>query len=106
MAPKCGTADGRREGGVVRQTADGILLPLSVHGERLRGPVRRDFESYIITGTDSAGALSLKRESAAAAIKKAVELMADGCRDVSITNPDGCIYSHSDFDQLRAAERA
>ena len=42
--------------------------------------------SYIITGTDSAGALSLKRDSAAAAIKKAVELMADGCRDVCITD--------------------
>jgi hypothetical protein len=62
--------------------------------------------SYIITGTDSAGALSLKRELAAAAIKKAVELMADGCRDVCITDPDGRVYSHADFDQLRSAERA
>jgi hypothetical protein len=62
--------------------------------------------SYIITGTDSAGALSLKRESAAAAIKKAVELMADGCRDVCITDPDGRVYSLADFDQLRSAERA
>jgi hypothetical protein len=34
--------------------------------------------SYIITGTDSAGALSLKRDSAAAAIKKAVELRGMG----------------------------
>jgi len=65
-----------------------------------------NFMSYIITGTDSAGALSLKRESAAAAVKKALELMADGCRDVSITDPDGRIYSHAEFDQLRAAERA
>jgi len=62
--------------------------------------------SYIITGTDSAGALSLKRDSAAAAIKKAVELMADGCRDVFITDPDGRIHSHAEFDQLNAAERA
>jgi hypothetical protein len=62
--------------------------------------------SYIITGTDSAGALSLKRDSAAAAIKKAVELMADGCRDVCVTDPDGRIYSHAEFDQLHAAERA
>ena len=60
--------------------------------------------SYIITGTDSAGALSLKRESAAAAVKKAVELMADGCRDVFITDPDGRIYGHAEFDRLRAAE--
>jgi hypothetical protein len=62
--------------------------------------------SYIIAGTDSAGALSLKRESAAAAVKKAVELMADGCRDVSITDPDGRVHSHAEFDELRAAERA
>ena len=62
--------------------------------------------SYIITGTDSAGALSLKRDSAAAAIKKAVELMADGCRDVFITDPNGRIHSHAEFDQLNAAERA
>jgi hypothetical protein len=65
-----------------------------------------NFMSYIITGTDSAGALSLKRDSAAAAIKKSIELMADGCRDVCITDPDGRIYSHAEFDQLRAAERA
>jgi hypothetical protein len=62
--------------------------------------------SYVITGTDSAGALSLKRDSAAAAIKKAVELMEDGCRDVCITDPGGRIYSHSDFDELRAADSA
>jgi hypothetical protein len=62
--------------------------------------------SYIITGTDSAGALSLKTDSAAAAIKKAVELMAGGCRDVCVTDPDGRIYSHAEFDQLHAAERA
>jgi hypothetical protein len=35
--------------------------------------------SYIISGTDSAGAVCLKRDSAAAAIKKALELMGDGC---------------------------
>ncbi len=62
--------------------------------------------SYIITGTDSAGALSLKRVSAAAAVKKALELMGDGCRDVSIAAPDGRIYGHSEFDQLHAAEGA
>ena len=50
--------------------------------------------------------LSLIHISAAAAIKKAVELMADGCRDVCITDPDGRIHSHAEFDQLHAAERA
>ena len=62
--------------------------------------------SYIITGTDFAGAVSLKRDSAAPAMKKAVELMGDGCRDVCITDPDGRLYSPAEFDQLRAAERA
>jgi hypothetical protein len=62
--------------------------------------------SYIITGTDSADALSLKRHSAAAAVKKAIELVGDGCRDVCITDPDGRIYNYADFDQLLAAERA
>jgi LmbE family N-acetylglucosaminyl deacetylase len=62
--------------------------------------------SYVITGMDSAGALSLKRDSAPAAIKKALELVRDGCRDVTITAPDGRIYGHPDFDQLHAAEGA
>jgi hypothetical protein len=62
--------------------------------------------SYIIADTDSAGAVSLERDSAAAAIKKALELMGDGCRDVCITAPDGRIYSRAEFDQLRAAARA
>jgi hypothetical protein len=66
-------------------------------------PRSGNFMSYIITGRDSAGALSLKRDSAAAAIKKAVELMGDGCRDVCITDADGHIYGHAEFDQLRAA---
>jgi hypothetical protein len=61
--------------------------------------------SYTIAGTDSAGKLSLKRESVAAAVKKAVELIGEGCRGVSITNPNGHIYGHAEFDQLRAAEK-
>ncbi len=60
--------------------------------------------SYIITGTDSAGAVSLKRDSAAAAIKKAVELMADGCMDVCITDPDGRLYTSAEYEQLHAAK--
>jgi hypothetical protein len=67
---------------------------------------REDFMSCIIKGTDSAGALLLKRDSAAAAIKKALELMGDGCRDVGITDPDGRIYSPEEYDRLRATERA
>jgi hypothetical protein len=66
---------------------------------------KRNFMSYVISGTDSAGAVSLKRDSAGAAIKKAIELLGDGCREVCITDPDGRIHSHAEFDQLRAAER-
>ena len=62
--------------------------------------------TYVITGIDSAGALSLKRNSATAAIKKADELRADGCRDVRITDPDGRIYGHAEFPRLRASEKA
>jgi hypothetical protein len=62
--------------------------------------------SYVIKGTDSAGALSLKRDSAAAAVKKALELMGDGCRDVCITDQGGRTYFHEEFDQLRASESA
>jgi hypothetical protein len=66
---------------------------------------RQNSMNYIITGTDSAGALSLKRDSAAAAIKKAVELIGDGCREVCITDPDGRIHRHAEFDQLLPARR-
>jgi hypothetical protein len=59
--------------------------------------------SYIITGTDSAGALSLKRESAAAAVKKAVELIGEGTMDVHITDPDGRVYRDAEFAQLDTA---
>jgi hypothetical protein len=64
-----------------------------------------NFMDYIITATDSAGVLSLKRDSAAAAIKKAIELLGDGCRDVCITDPEGRIHGHADFDQLLAADK-
>jgi hypothetical protein len=31
--------------------------------------------------------------------------MADGCRDVRITDPDGRIYDHAEFPQLRISEK-
>ena len=59
--------------------------------------------SYIITGTNSVGVLSLKRELAAAATKKAIELLGDGFRDVQITSPDGRVYRDAEFAQLHVA---
>jgi hypothetical protein len=59
--------------------------------------------SYIVTGTNSAGVLSLKRDSAAAAIKKAAELIQDGARDVHITDPNGRVYTDIECAQLNTA---
>jgi hypothetical protein len=56
--------------------------------------------SFFIQGTDTSGSISLRRENIAAAVKKAAELIADGCWDVQITTPDGRIYASTEFDQL------
>jgi len=66
---------------------------------------RGNIMSYLITGTNSAGLLSLKRDTAPAAIKKAVELLGDGARNVQVTDPDGRVYDHEEFSQLYAAAR-
>lgn len=60
--------------------------------------------SYVVRGVDSAGALSLKRDSAAGAVKKALELMDDGTLDVQITDPQGRVYRSGEFDALRDAK--
>jgi hypothetical protein len=57
---------------------------------------------FAIQGTDTSGSISLRRETTAAAVKKAMELMADGCWDVQITTPDGRVYASGEFDQLQA----
>jgi hypothetical protein len=61
---------------------------------------------FVIQGIDTSGSISLRRDSTAAAVKKAVELIADGCWDVQITTPDGRIYASSEFDQLRIDAKA
>jgi hypothetical protein len=57
---------------------------------------------FLITGTDTSGSITLRRESAAAALKKAAELADGGCRNVAITAPDGHRYPSEKFDQLPA----
>jgi hypothetical protein len=57
---------------------------------------------FLITGTDNSGSITLRRETAAAALKKAAELAEDGCRDIAITTPDGHQYPSQTFDQLPA----
>ena len=57
---------------------------------------------FLVTGTDTSGRITLRRETAAAALKKATELAEDGCRDIAITTPDGRQYPSQAFDQLAA----
>jgi hypothetical protein len=48
---------------------------------------------FEISGLDTSGSVKLKRMSFPAAVKKARELIEDGCWDVHIIDPDGRIYS-------------
>jgi hypothetical protein len=48
---------------------------------------------FQISGFDTAGVVSLKRQSLAAALKKARELVEDGCWDVQIVDPTGQAYT-------------
>lgn len=59
--------------------------------------------SYIITGHDTAGAITLRRDSPAAAIKKADELLGEGVTDIQITDLDGQAYSRAEFAERHAA---
>jgi hypothetical protein len=56
---------------------------------------------FLITALDTSGAVTLRRESVLAAMKKADELISDGCWDVEIVTPDGATYNSGEFDQLR-----
>ncbi|EJW13520.1 hypothetical protein A33M_3504 [Rhodovulum sp. PH10] len=61
---------------------------------------------WIVTGKDTAGALSLKRDTATAAVKKAHELMAEGVVEVEITDPHGRCYGPAEFEALAASTAA
>jgi hypothetical protein len=56
---------------------------------------------FLITAQDTAGSVTLNRESVPAALKKAGELISDGCWDVEIATPDGTIYRPAQFDELK-----
>ena len=56
---------------------------------------------FLITALDTAGNVTLNRESGPAALKKATELISDGCWNVEIVTPDGAVYQSAEFDQLR-----
>jgi hypothetical protein len=61
-----------------------------------------DAMRFLITATDISGSITLRRETAAAALKKAAELAESGCRDVAITAPDGRRYPSEKFDRIQA----
>jgi len=56
---------------------------------------------FLITAQDTAGNVTLNRGSVPAALKKAGELISDGCWNVEIVTPDGATYQPGEFDQLR-----
>jgi hypothetical protein len=59
---------------------------------------------FLITARDTAGSVVLTRESVPDAIRKADELISDGCLGVEIVAPDGATYHPPEFEQLK--ERA
>lgn len=56
---------------------------------------------FLITGIDTSGSITLRRDTAVGALKKASELAEDGCWDIAITSPDGHRYTLTEFDQLQ-----
>jgi hypothetical protein len=56
---------------------------------------------FFITALDTSGIVTLQRASVPAAMKKAAELVADGCWDVEIVTPDGATYNPAEFEQLK-----
>jgi hypothetical protein len=59
-----------------------------------------------ITALDTSGSVTLRRESVPAGIKKAAELISDGCWGVEIITPDGAAYNPGEFEQLKERVRA
>jgi hypothetical protein len=56
---------------------------------------------FFVNACDTAGRLTLERDTVPAAMKKATELLSDGCWAVEVIMPDGSAYSTGEFDQLR-----
>jgi hypothetical protein len=56
---------------------------------------------FYITALDTSGTVTLNRDSVPAAIKKAGELISDGCLNVEIIMPDGAAYQPGEFEQLK-----
>ena len=91
-----------------RLLGNGLIIPagaldLAVFLATLTGePKREPPMVFLITALDTSGNVTLRRESALAAMKKATELISDGCWNVEVTTPDGATYNPGEFDQLKA----
>ena|SRR5258707_2989611 len=68
-----------------------------LEGSRIREPHMK----FYITALDTSGTVTLNRDSVPAAIKKAAELISDGCLNVEIIMPDGAAYRPGEFEQLK-----
>ena len=71
----------------------GPKMPEDNGPETCRIPQNRRNGMFEINGFDTAGVVSLKRASLAAALKKAKELVEDGCWDVQVVDPNGRVYT-------------
>jgi hypothetical protein len=76
------------------------------HPESTSSRSRRRVETggnlpYQVRATDTSGTITLRRDTPAAALKKAGELIGDGSWDVQIVTPDGHVYETDGFDALR-----
>lgn len=59
---------------------------------------------FFVKGTDTSGTISLRRDNAGAAVKKAKELLADGSWDIEITGPDGQALALAEFEAQHSAD--
>jgi hypothetical protein len=59
---------------------------------------------FYVTALDTSGIVTLHRDSVPAAIKKASELVSDGCLNVEIIMPNGAAYHPGEFEQLHHDE--
>lgn len=61
---------------------------------------------FFVKGTDTSGTVSLRRDNAAGAVKKAKELLEDGSWDIEITSPEGSVYPLAEFEAIQDASLA
>ena len=56
---------------------------------------------FVVSALDTSGSVILQRDSVPAAMKKAAELISDGCWDVEIITPDGAAYHPDELGHLK-----